>query len=640
MTAYLLELDYRIYLTALMVLLVYVLFAGSRNSAGFRKLFIVSAVLLNLIYLVWRTLYTLPLSFGIVSAVLGLVLLLAEWVGFWQSLVLKLLFWNPFQNGHPPVVNHTEKPAVDLFIATYNESPEILRRTIAGCLNIDYPRDRLRIYLCDDGRREEAQRLCQEMGISYLTREDNLHAKAGNINNALAQTSGEYIMLLDADMVPKASFLNKTIGYFTDEKVGFVQTPQVFYNPDPFQFNLKFEDSIPNEQDFFMLEIQGGRANYNAVLHVGTNAVFRRSALEEIGGVPTGTITEDMATGMLLQAKGYRSIFVKEVLCTGLSVESFHDLVKQRERWCRGNIQVTKKWNPLTLKGLTPMQRLIYLDGLIYWFFGVQKIIYILCPILFLLTGTIIMDIDPLDLVLFWTPSFAASALSFRALVSENRTITWSHIYEVAMAPYIAASALVEAIFSRPIPFKVTPKGQNTDRTTISFRSALPHIVMLALTVAGLAITLPGLITDPPDVINAVIINIFWALYNGIAIVMGILVCVERPRKRSTDRLAVSEPVAFSNAEGAACKIVDISETGVKVECDDATGLGAEKVSASVSLSSKDLDELNGDVVWAKKEGRRISYGIRLTVGSNENYRRIVNYIYERNKGYHQNRLK
>lgn len=640
MTEYLLNLDHRIYLTALLVLLIYVLFAGSRNSAGFRKLFIVSAIILNLIYLIWRTFYTLPLSFGIISAFLGILLLLAEWVGFWQSFVLKLLFWNPFDNGQLSVEDLKDKPTVDLFIATYNENIEILRRTIAGCQNIDYPRELLRIYLCDDGRREEVRSLCEEMGIFYLKREDNQHAKAGNINNALKQTCGEFVMLLDADMVPKASFLNKTIGYFADEKVGFVQTPQVFYNPDPFQFNLKFDDSIPNEQDFFMLEIQGGRANYNAVLHVGTNAVFRRSALEEIGGIPTGTITEDMATGMLLQAKGYRSIFVKEVLCTGLSVESFHDLVKQRERWCRGNIQVTKKWNPLTLKGLSPMQRLIYLDGLIYWFFGVQKIIYILCPIIFLITGTVIMNIDPLDLILFWTPSFAASVLSFRTLVSENRTITWSHIYEVAMAPYLAASALMEALFSRPIPFKVTPKGQNTDRTTISFRSALPHIVMLALTAVGLVMTLPGLIVDPPDVINAVIINTFWALYNGIAIVMGILVCIERPRRRSTDRLTVSEPISIADAEGASCKIVDISETGIKVECDDALDLDAEKVITSVSIASKNLDELKGDVVWAKKEGRRVSYGIRLKIGTNENYRRIVNYIYERNKGYHQNKSK
>jgi len=306
LAAYLLNLDGRIYLMSLSVLLVSVLYLGSKNSSGFRKMFIVTAVLLNLIYLIWRTLFTLPLSFGIASAILGIVLLLAEWVGFWQSLILKLLFWKPFHNGHLPAESYAVKPTVDIFIATYNESIEILRKTIAGCQNISYPRELLGIYLCDDGRRQEAQLLCEEMGISYICREDNLHAKAGNLNNALSRTDGEFVMLLDADMVPKSGFLNKTLGYFTDAKVGFVQTPQVFYNPDPFQFNLKFDDSIPNEQDFFMLEIQGGRANYNAVLHVGTNAVFRRSALDKIGGIPTGTIPEDMATGSLHQAKESR----------------------------------------------------------------------------------------------------------------------------------------------------------------------------------------------------------------------------------------------------------------------------------------------------------------------------------------------
>jgi len=638
LAAYLFDLDNRIYLMILMILLVYVLYLGSKKSSGFRKLFIITAISLNLIYMIWRTLYTLPLSFGIVSVILGIALLLAEWVGFWQSIILKLLFWKPFQNRHLSIEGFAVKPTVAIFIATYNENIEILRKTIAGCQNISYPRELLGIYLCDDGRRQEARLLCEEMGISYISREDNLHAKAGNLNNALSRTDSEFVMLLDADMVPKSGFLNKTLGYFTDLNVGFVQTPQVFYNPDPFQFNLKFGDSIPNEQDFFMLEIQGGRANYNAVLHVGTNAVFRRSAIDEIGGIPTGTITEDMATGMLIQAKGYRSIFVKEVLCTGLSVESFHDLVRQRERWCRGNIQVTKKWNPLKMKGLSPMQKLIYVDGLIYWFFGVQKMIYILCPVVYLITGTVILNMDPLDLALFWTPSFAASALSFRALVSENRTITWSHIYEVAMAPYLALSALMEVLFSRPIPFKVTPKGLNAKKTTISLRTAIPHIIMLILTVLGLALTIPKLFYNPPAIVDGDMINILWAVYNGFAITMGILVCIERPRKRATDRLVVDEPITIDAEEGAICKIVDISETGIKVECDDLSDLSAENIHTSVFVSSENLQDLTGDVVWSKKIGRKSSYGIKLKVGSGDHYRKLVNYIYDKNTGYHQNK--
>ena len=192
-----------------------------------------------------------------------------------------------------------------------------------------------------------------------------------------------------------------------------------------------------------------------------------------------------MATGMLIQSKGYSTVFVREVLCTGLSVESFSDMIKQRERWCRGNIQVTKKWNPLTIKGLTLAQRIIYTDGLIYWFSGIQKMIYLLCPLIYLIFGTVILQASISNLLLFWFPSYLASLLSYRVLAKESRSLTWSHIYEVAMAPFLAMAALMEAIFSKPIPFRVTPKGLNAKKTTFALRTSIPYDILLALTILG-----------------------------------------------------------------------------------------------------------------------------------------------------------
>ena len=152
--------------------------------------------------------------------------------------------------------------------------------------------------------------------------------------------------VLDADMIPREEFLEKTVGYFSDENMAFVQTPQVYYNQDMYQYNLK--KNIPNEQDFFMRDIQEARASRDAVLHVGTNAVFRKNYVDEIGGYPTCSITEDMAVGMLLQEKGYSSTLVNEDLVLGLSATTFTELVKQRDRWCRGNLQVLKNFNPLS----------------------------------------------------------------------------------------------------------------------------------------------------------------------------------------------------------------------------------------------------------------------------------------------------
>ncbi len=618
------------------LVLLFALFFAAKKVQKIKKVFIVTTVLYNLIYLVWRVVFTLPLSYGIVSVVLSILLLTAEWMGFWQSMVFRFLFWKPFHRYAFPPHDFAIQPSVDVFVATYNENMQILRRTLTGCLNLQYSGESLHIYLCDDGRRQEAKDLCTELGVHYLTRPDNKHAKAGNINHALSCTDGEFIMLLDADMAPKSDFLKKTIGYFTDEKVGFLQTPQVFYNPDPFQYNLRLNEQIPNEQDFFMLDIQAGRATYNAVLHVGTNAIFRRKAIEEIGGIPTGTITEDMATGMLIQAKGYTSVFVKEVLCTGLSVENFRDLIRQRERWCRGNIQVTKKWNPLRLKGLTFAQRLIYTDGFIYWFFGVQKMIYILCPILYLLFGTVILNASMTDLFVFWLPSFLASVLTFRAMSQKTRSIAWSHIYEVALAPYIALAALSEAIFSKPIPFKVTPKGTNSQKTTFSIRLAIPHLLLAVLTIIGWVRT-GWLYFSGMLVTQAALINILWSIYNMVAISISIFACIERPRKRIAERLCIEEPVQIQmdeTKEAFECKLVNISETGMQVECAENVPLDAGK--ERIHLTSDKFGSVEGEVVWVKFGNRKKEIGIRFLDQTPESYQKLMQYICDYSMGYHK----
>jgi len=616
----------------LLLTALYVILKGTKRNKG---IYIGITILCNVIYLLWRVIYTLPFSYGVLSAVLGILLLLAELVGFLQSAVFRLIFVKPYQPPAHTLDEWETVPTVDVLIATYNEGIPILKRTIITCLNLEYPEDKLNIYLCDDGRREEARELCRELGVGYVTRENNQFAKAGNINNAMGQTDGEFILLLDADMAPKSSFLQKTIGQFVDGKVGFVQTPQVFYNPDPFQFNLHLNQRIPNEQDLFMLEIQAARARFNAVMHVGTNAVFRRKALEDIGGVPTGTITEDMATGMLLEAKGYKAVFINEVLCTGLSVESFNDLIRQRERWCRGNIQVVKKWNPLTVKGLSLAQRLIYTDGLVYWFFGVQKIIYILCPLIYLIFGTVILQASPYNLLLFWLPSYLASFLSYRVLVANNRSLMWRHIYEVAMAPYLAMAALVEAIFARPIPFRVTPKGINTDRTTFSLRTAWPFIFLLAATLLGWGFALKEMMLGAGNV-GSLAVNVAWSLYNAFAIAISILVCVERPRKRIAERIPTGENISVYGDEILPCRIEDLSETGARIEC--TKGDGAGHIGDVIRIASETLGEVEGEVVWEKQIGKHKYIGIEFRDCPLPTYRKLLKVVNDQNKGYSGNR--
>ncbi len=617
------------------VALLLILFFCAKAHPKLRRTFVLLTILCNVVYLCWRVAYTLPVSFGALSIVMGVLLLAAELVGFFQSVVFRMIFVKRGQTRPHTPDEWDALPTVDILIATYNENIPLLRKTLVACKNLDYPADRCRVYLCDDGNRKEARELCEELHAGYFARTEHLHAKAGNLNNALSQTNGEFVMLLDADMVPKSSFLKKTIGNFVEPDVGFVQTPQMFYNPDPFQFNLHMHQRIPNEQDLFMMEIQEARAKYNALLHVGTNAVFRRKALDDIGGIPVGTITEDMATGMLIQSKGYRSVFIKEVLCTGLSVESFKDLIHQRERWCRGNIQVVKKWNPLTIKGLTPAQRMIYADGLLYWFFGVQKIIYILCPILYLLFGTIILNASPYGLLLFWLPSFLGTFLSYRALVQNSRSLTWRHIYEVAMAPYLALSALVETIFSRPIPFRVTPKGMSGERTTFAFRTALPFLILLALTFAGWGIVIRNTVQGTGNPASTVV-NLVWSLYNAFAITISILVCIERPRKRIAERVATDESVTVTMNRLYQCRMDDLSETGARIECLHADN--TNHIGQHVHIGSDATGEIDATVVWEKMIDGQKYIGVAFSQYPPETYQKLLKTVSDLNKGYYENR--
>ena len=312
--------------------------------------------------------------------------------------------------------------------------------------------------------------------------------------------------------------------------MAFVQTPQVYYNQDMYQYNLNRK--IPNEQDFFMRDIEVARAASNAVLHVGTNAVFRKKYVIEIGGYPTYSLTEDMAVGMLLQSKGYDSEFINEELVLGLSATTFTELVKQRDRWCRGNLQVMKKFNVLFNKGLTLGQKIAYLDGVIYWLSSIQKIIYILSPLIFLLSCKLIIDSTVKDLLIVFIPFLLGQILVFNILSPRTRSLKWSHYYEVAMAPHITLSIFRE-IFCLKSKFNVTPKDL-TNKITL----------------------------------GAYLINIIWSIYNFLGSIICIKVAYQNPIYRQSERILIKENIhIFINTSKGKLtgSLIDISEKGIAI---------------------------------------------------------------------------
>ena len=254
-----------------------------------------------------------------------------------------------------------EWPHIDVLIPTYNEPLDVVRYTALGALNIDWPADKLHVYILDDGRRKEFEQFAFEAGLGYKIRSDNKHAKAGNINTALKSMTSPYVAIFDCDHVPTRSFLQMTMGWFLrDPKLAMLQTPHHFYSPDPFERNLGQFRVIPNEGELFYGIVQDGNDFWNATFFCGSCAVLRRTALDEIGGIAVETVTEDAHTSLRMQMNGWGTAYINIPQAAGLATERLSAHVGQRIRWARGMIQILRTDNPLFAPGLKFAQRLCY----------------------------------------------------------------------------------------------------------------------------------------------------------------------------------------------------------------------------------------------------------------------------------------
>nr|WP_263324051.1 glycosyltransferase family 2 protein [Neobacillus sp. Marseille-Q6967] len=560
-----------------------------------KPLLIIAAFIFIWIYIGWRTFFTLPSGIGLIP---GILLLGSEIILALQSTIFYFLIIKP-NNRKPPVSMTKLDYSVDIFVATYNEPIDIIRRTVIACKNLNYNKEQLSIWVCDDGRRKVVKEMADSLGVGYIIRENNKDAKAGNLNNALSQTKADLIVTIDADMVLKPNFLLNTIGYFFDEKVAFVQTPQSFFNEDIYQYNLMLNKRIPNEQDFFMRLIQPGRDRFNAAIYIGSNTIFKRSALEAIGGFATGTITEDLATGMLIQAKGYTTVYHNEVLAQGLAAESLTDFISQRKRWARGTIQTIRKWNPLTLKGLTPIQRLLYVSSLIYWYFGIFRLIFILAPIFYLITGIPSLHASIQGILIFWLPYFLLTGVVEKTHFDKKAKRFWSNIYETSVAPFLALAVIVETLTRGNVVFKVTPKGVISSKAIVNVPFIIPQLVLLGLSMIGIIM---GVMDITRESNTGVLINMIWLIYNLATIIPVVLLGRERPKLRKAERFKRNYDVKLTNDSGGKSiflSTIDISETGCSLF-----------LNRLQSLSKKVELEIYGEYATYRLKGSIVHYDV------------------------------
>lgn len=528
------------------------------------------------LYLLWRTFRTLPLEDGLVSAVAGIALLVVEILGMLEALV-HYFNMHRIENHEIPIVPWDEYPDVDVFIATYNEPPELLYKTVNGCVHMEYPdKSKVHIYLCDDGRRPEIRVLAEQMGVGYLDREDNKGAKAGNLNHAMSVTNSPLIATFDADMVPQSNFLMVMAAYFVDQelknreleekdriKLGFVQSPQSFYNPDLFQFNLFSEGRIPNEQDYFYKDVQVARNKSNCVIYGGSNTLISREALEEVGGFYTGSVTEDFATGILIQKKGYICYAINTVLASGLSPTDLKNLVNQRIRWARGCIQTGRKMHLILSKNLSFSQKANYLASIWYWYASWKRLIYIMSPILFAAFGVMVVKCTLIEVLIFWLPMYISSNVSLKMMSRNIRTTKWTNLYETVIFPYLLLPILMETLCISMKKFKVTKKEKSEEKGWKHLLYALPHFILIALSVIGITNCIRW--TFDTGRIDYFVI-LFWLFLNLYNLIMSLFFILGRKVVRNAERQRVEMDCRVKTEyEERLGTTVDISESGVSV---------------------------------------------------------------------------
>ncbi len=466
-------------------------------------------------------------------------------------------------------------PDVDIFIATYNEPLELVRKTVNACVHLHYPeKEKINIYLCDDGNRSDMKDLADKYNVNYITREDNEGAKAGNLNNAMKYSNSPLIATLDADMIPMHDFLLATVPYFlkneqcrkdgleeVNPKIGFVQTPQSFYNTDLFQYNLYSENRIPNEQDYFYKDIQSARNSNNTVIYGGSNTVISREALEEIGGFFTNSITEDFATGMLIQSKKYICYALKEIHASGLSPDDMRSLVKQRERWSRGCIQTARRVNLLFLKGLSIGQKMSYFASVTYWYGSIKRFVYILCPILYSVFGIQILDCSFIEIIILWLPSYILTGYCLRNFSGNIRNTRWTNIYETIMFPSLMFCVILETLCISKNTFSVTNKtGAKYDDSKYRLWLALPFIIFVAFSFMGIFNTMWLIITN--ESIEYIIV-LFWLIGNLFNLLMALFFLLSRKQLRRFERFKANIDIKISQDNLIMrCKTDDISEDG------------------------------------------------------------------------------
>ncbi len=433
---------------------------------------------------------------------------------------------------------------VDVFIPTYNEPVALLRDTVVCAVNMRYLHT---TWVLDDGNRAEVEAMARELGARYLARPEHVHAKAGNLNYALARSEGDLIVTLDADHVPMPNLLDDLIGFFAAEQVGLVQANQDFYNLDSFQHTTDWaEQAAWQQQELFFNVIQPGKDALGAAMYCGSPAMIRRTALEAVGGFATETVTEDMHTSLRMQQLGWEVIYHNRTVARGLAPQTYQAYNTQWHRWGQGAMQVFRLERPLTHPKLSWGQRAAYLASFYFYWASVQKVFFLLVPAFCVLTGIFPLSATAPTYFAYFLPYLAFSLGATVGLQGGMRGFLLTERYNL-----IKLGSMIRALgglFRPQTTFKVTPKAQSG---AAPWRRMIPYFVLIGLLGTAVVVGVFKLpLASSRYEFWAYAVNVFFAGFFLYLLVPGIILALKRQELRGTYRFPqrLDLPVRFRPA--------------------------------------------------------------------------------------------
>ncbi|WP_186456022.1 UDP-forming cellulose synthase catalytic subunit [Nitrospirillum pindoramense] len=577
------------------VLMLLVLYG--RRSREVSVLLCVTSSIYTARYLWWRMTDTLVLSHP-AEGLFSILLFLAEiYAGLGMALGYVQSVWPLGRTPAPLPDDIAAWPTVDILIPTYNEPLEIVRQAIWAAQDIDWPADKMRIYVLDDGNRREFKEFAARNGVGYLTRSDNRHAKAGNLNAALARTDGELVAVFDCDHVPNRAFLQMTVGGFLrDPKLAIVQTPHHFYSQDPIQRNLTRGHELAGEGLLFYGLIQDGNDLWNASFFCGSCAVLRREALAEIGGFAVETVTEDAHTALRLQRHGWNTEYLRLPLAAGLATERLVQHLGQRARWARGMVQIARLDSPLLGRGLTLPQRLCYLNAMLYYFFALPRIVVLTAPLCYLLFGMNIIGASPIVVLAYAIPHLILSVGVNQRLQGAVRPLFMAEVYETMLAFHLLVPTLRTVLNPYKGAFNVTRKGDILDRDQFDGRSVLPQLATLLLLLGGYIWGIGRYLYEGMQGQDVVVLvaNLFWAFFSIAILAAAAAAGVEKRQVRRQVRIGARLQMAVTLPDGRAFvgETRNISMGGALLAMDHRQSIDGIADRVTVELTARGLPVL------------------------------------------------